>query len=680
MAFHYNSNPMTIKTACRVVLALHLGFVQVAPFAGAMAISDRAQQASASDAPASKKTCEWQVSSVAALAKGENLYGSNGLSFTVDTFTMEDAKIKLLQKTMLDGRLYTELGIANLRNRFHNPMLDPAAILAEQRAIIYIADHWDEFAELRAHLEQLREQEIEIMHHLDKLKVTDAGLRMEYLYAAMTYGFMLLPQIAKNFFEAVAIWVQVLFGTYGTALGYINSIRRAIPVREDLLRYRDYMLTASLAQDAFSQMPPNELYDLRQQLQSIFVGNELGPVKRGWIGLNAFLNHEDKDLLRRDVINGHRNGRFRTPLGDINLALRLLQKNWSIGILGGKFRLPVSDITTKSDTLHISNFWLRRVSQMIVNQRDQLAALFSAIGEAEFLIAAAGLYRDYRDKTDVTFLTPTFDNIPGHIYVEDMKNPLMVATVGPENVVPNDFILGFPQDRPGQNALTVAVSKPGTGVSTHAEGGAQTLAMAMAGLFVFGKSGSFTPGRYVVALDPTDRERESQRWKIIEDYAKKGPITYAFVYDPFSHAGEDAALCMRVASIVCLMGRPDVLGLMAMRDRRALRLISNLPDIRLIQFNGKTRKVEPYDPDVHEDSLSPTEYFDSLLREGYDPTQIELARKVYETLPKRPPMSMVMREILQILGAQPSTMPIKPPPGPLPQPIRQQYEDYVSGK
>jgi len=288
------------------------------------------------------------------------------------------------------------------------------------------------------------------------------------------------------------------------------------------------------------------------------------------------------------------------------------------------------------DNTFITDQNLRSINKQIVDRKEELSELFSALGEIEVLLAVADCYRDNKNTWPISFPDKVLDvDDETELVINDARPPL-IAVKDPRGTIANNIRLG---NRKNDYAFTMIMGNVGGGRTSFQRTAAQNQALAQNGFFWFASGGYFAAGIVMTSMDLTTNlgsrnypEYEASRTALALRMANIYPHSYYYADDPFTGGGEIAGINARAATLRGFMHRRTV-GMLA---TRSLGLYLEVKDIDGIEkLYAENRVIGPFKPKEHMQGLRPDDYYNRLADYGMPADVMEDMRLNYKRLADR---------------------------------------------
>lgn len=544
--------------------------------------------------------CERALNPIEALSQGHKGYGVDGETYALSPATQSDVEIQLAE-SVLAPYLNTEMAKVRWRHMLTHPLVEGNAIRERQQLVRYVADHPEEFRELRTHFKDMGRLESDFLAQFRNLGPDPTPIEEEILYAAFTIGSYTSASMVHFFGElgGLANRIQVYLLGQAYLSGAANAIKRAQPKRAALEPYRRHMQTVRLAQDPLSGVDNGLAQQMAEALSVISVPEKNRRFENLYYRLNAIFNRGDADLVSvvEEVPNGAKS------LRSIYRRLLTLHNTWAVSFK--RLRIPY-DLILKGDLFHISNFRLRSLRALIVQNKNEIAQLFSALADLEVTMAMADFYNAHRDRlnfVNVVDLPPESDQ--PFLVLKDAHHPL-IALNQPEKSKGNDVILGISPEEQSHRFSVIEIT-PGSVSLRYLSMVAFNSILTQTGLPIFVKEGTLTPVRLETLLQPPRPElgesrsaAVARRWAQIEKTAHSTPAL-VLLNDPFTSFGDLQNIAMTVAAIGELAESKDM-GVLSTSSRTVVKRMQQVGGVDLLKADRfQVQKIEAEIPDNFED-------------------------------------------------------------------------------
>lgn len=535
--------------------------------------------------------CEMALSPLASLSEGAKAYGSPAKTYSIGANTRADLDLQQAEQ-LLTPYLHTEMGRARWRYMLNNPFEKGKDIRAQQQLVQYVADHPEQFKDLREHLREIGQLEQNFLRQFENLGTDPMPVEYEVFYAAFTIGSYLAASMVHSFGDLGGLAHRLQIYLLGQAYlsGAANAIKRAQPKRELLEPYRRHMQTVRLAQDPLAQIDNQLARDMREAISVVSLPEKNRRLQDIFYKINAKFSPEDRDLVAvdREVPNGVKS------LRTIYRRLLTLNNIWAVYIK--KLRIPY-DLILKGDVFHISNFQLRNLRALIVANKDEISKLFSAIADLEVALAMADFYNANRNRLNFMEVADLAGRSEQpYIFLKDAHHPL-IAIEQPDKSRSNDVVLGRPPNGTGNQFAVVEVS-PGSVNLRYLSMIALNTILTQTGLPIFAQQGLITPMHVETFIQPARPEfKESRssavarRWSEIEKTARNLPAL-VLLNEPFTGFGDLQNIAMTVAAIKVLAHSNDI-GVLSTTSGVVTRTVREMAGVDLLKADQfQVHKIE----------------------------------------------------------------------------------------
>lgn len=565
-------------------------------------------------------------SHVEGLVNGQKAYGIPASDFEIDPQTEYDLELDDVEE-MLNDRLTTDFARRRWHYMLRHPLLDSEQIRARQILIRFIADDPERFAQLKAHLGRLSELERNFTKSFQDLEHESAPMVIETLWMAATILCYQAATIGK-YMTLLSVSLQLLIIKRAYSQSLENALKRAWPRREILEPYRKMMISIKLMIDGLRGTPEGD--EMANELSRVFRGPPTGFLSNLWARWNHFAAENSPGLV--ESVPPHLVDRSKGALNPLYRKFIFMDKIWSLPVPWFKKRVVVFDMKKTEDLFFVSNFRMRKMRKLVVQQKEQLAGILSAAADLEVMMAMADLYNENRHR--MTFPEILDKGETSQVVFEQANHPSTVL-VHPGASTPNDILLGHPREG-GGNSFAVAAAGTGEGNSHFVRTIGTTLVLAQNGFPVLARAGKFTPALVVSALNLKDRlasgtsfsRAEAERWAMIERLPEVYPHAVVLMNDPFTVGRLEESEALKIEVVRKLILQPTI-GVMITRSRDFLARIRDWQDVALWRMENRRLREFNFERDIAK--FDPEVTFGTLEAAGVSAGFLEDARlRVYE--------------------------------------------------
>ena len=520
----------------------------------------------------------------------------------LDATTIEDLDVDGLE-SLLAPYLRTDFGRRRWAYMLRHP--DRARAHELQTLVRYMADHLQDFGAVEGHFQQISDAENHLLDRFANLEKLDNNMGYEVLWTVYLWACYVGPTIGHLFFSLPAYASFLIAGqAWGASLG---NVKRVAKLRERLRDYRFHLKTADLAAEALREVPNPIAQNLSAELAPP------APLKRTWRG-----------WLRQTydrLISGRHEA---TPFRTVTEGLKRMDRIIGTTVFGVPLEL---DLALIWDRFFISNYGLRRLHTKLVENKENMAALFSTLGDFEVYLALARFYDRHRDQT--TFMKIDTEAAQPYIQVCGARPPLS-AVADYHNTRPSDLDLN-------RERVELLAGDANHGALTRLKLYGQISLATLSGLPVFAESGGAMSANMIVAQLSAPRslsgesplKAEARRWAEIEARTHQDPYTLVLLTDPFTTAGDDRSLAIR-EQIVRELGARGNLAVISTKSQRLLAETWDMPGVALRQMQNYS--AVPFSANDLKDVLDPAATWETLRAAGVDAEFVGGIQRNYERL------------------------------------------------
>ena len=540
---------------------------------------------------------------VDALLAGSGLRGGANVP-ELDSATIEDLDIDGLEN-LLQPYLHTDFGRRRWAWMLRHPDRNNATEI--QAFVRDIAERLGDFRPIEEHFQALNDAEAHLLDRFARLKDLEETMASEVLWMSYLWACLIGPSIGHHFFNLPAYASFLIAGqAWGASL---VNVKRIVKLRDLLGHYRFHLKSANLMAAATAETKG----PIAEKLRDVLI--EPPRPRDGWRGWTKRIF----DFVAK-------RGRSPTPFWLVRDRLDRLGQTLKVKLGRMSFKL---DLALIWDRFFVSNYGLRHLHASLVDHKEDMAQLFSALGDFEVYLAMARFYDGHRQQT--TFLEIDSNAPTPYLMVKGARSPTLAAR-DVSNTVPTDLNL-----RDSRVELLIGDANHGAAERLKLYG--QISLATMVGLPVFAREGKMSANAVIAQINPprarpgeTPLAAEARRWAEIEARVKGDPFSLVIMSDPFTTAGDAHSLAIREQVLREMAARQN-LAIISTNSHNLASLAGNMSGVGIRQM--KNFSTVPYRADVSGSWMDPAVIWDTLFQAGVDLRFIMETRLNFDRLHNR---------------------------------------------
>lgn len=523
------------------------------------------------------------------LKNGEKAFGQNAASYSLDGNTRNDLNVQGMLYPQLN-KMMTVWGQRRLSHLLENPFLSETEIVARQDAIKALARDPELRARLRQQLTRLEVLNEDVIATLEAREKPISGRVIALVNALMTGGLaaMVAPDVMKGHYNGI---FQALM-----PLTFINAqtVKLHQQARDFVLPYKALAETAN---------------DVRADLDHFLLRNsDLSPLV------------EISDMLAAVIDKDH-------PQSIAQSSARRLR------------RVSRSRLMTVLDFLYGHSSWtLRGTQRSIINDRQKLAGVLSALAELDVFLALAEVAAENHD----SMVFPKIVNAAhAYLQIEDGHHPYLHANRRGTSVANSAILMGVDPAHAENEGRVI----PNFAILTGANAGGKSTYLKMIALnAIQGQIGApvpakafvFTPVETLTNIDISDSvetgksffRAEAKRLGHIVDRMKEQPKILVVMDEILLGTNPKDRQAVE-EEVIRWMAESGRMALLATHDIEMTRIANDVPGIQNLQVeevqeaDGSFRFSFRIRPGISQTSTA----YEVLRAEGVPADLVERAMK-----------------------------------------------------